>query len=60
MIEHTPITETAVLVGLITYRQDENRLRETLDELEFLLETAGGSSVKRFIQRLDKIGRAHV
>jgi GTP-binding protein HflX len=54
MIEHTPITETAVLVGLITYRQDENRLRETLDELEFLLETAGGSSVKRFIQRLDK------
>jgi GTP-binding protein HflX len=54
MIEHTPITETAVLVGLITYRQDEDRLRETLDELEFLLETAGGSSVKRFIQRLDK------
>ena len=54
MIEHTPITETAVLVGLITYRQDENRLRETLDELESLLETAGGSSVKRFIQRLDK------
>lgn len=54
MIEHTPITETAVLVGLITYRQDEDRLRETLNELEFLLETAGGSSVKRFIQRLDK------
>lgn len=54
MIEHTPLTETAVLVGLITYKQDENRLNETLDELEFLLETAGGASVKRFIQRLDK------
>jgi GTP-binding protein HflX len=54
MIEHTPITETAVLVGLITQKQDENRLHETLNELEFLLETAGGASVKRFIQRLEK------
>ncbi|MBW6492455.1 MAG: GTPase HflX [Lentimicrobium sp.] len=54
MIEHTPITETAVLVGLITYKQNENRLNETLDELEFLLETAGGASVKRFIQKLEK------
>lgn len=54
MIEHTPITETAVMVGLITQKQDENRLHETLNELEFLLETAGGEAVKRFIQRLDK------
>lgn len=54
MIEYTPITETAVLVGLITSKQDEDRLLETLNELEFLLETAGGKAVKRFIQRLDK------
>lgn len=54
MIEYTPITETAVLVGLITNRQDSERLQETLDELEFLLETAGGEAVKRFIQRLEK------
>ena len=54
MIEYTPITETAVLVGLITNRQDAERLQETLDELEFLLETAGGEAVKRFIQRLEK------
>jgi GTP-binding protein HflX len=54
MIEYTPITETAVLVGLITFRQDENRVQETLDELEFLLDTAGGRCVKRFVQKLDK------
>lgn len=54
MIENTPITETAVLVGLITGRQDEARVKETLDELAFLLETAGGEPVKRFVQKLDK------
>lgn len=54
MIDNTPITETAVLVGLITGRQDEARVTETLDELDFLLETAGGISVKRFIQKLDR------
>ena len=54
MIEYTPITETAVLVGLITFRQDETRVQETLDELEFLLDTAGGRCVKRFVQKLDK------
>ena len=54
MIEYTPITETAVMVGLITSQQNAERLEETLNELEFLLETAGGEAVKRFIQRLDK------
>ncbi len=54
MIENTPITETAILVGLITGRQDEARVKETLDELSFLLETAGGDPVKRFVQKLDK------
>jgi GTP-binding protein HflX len=54
MIDHSPITETAVLIGLITNRQDESRVNETLNELDFLLETAGGEARKRFIQRLDK------
>ncbi len=54
MIEITHITETAVLVGLITFRQDEARVHETLDELEFLFETAGGTAVRRFIQKLEK------
>lgn len=46
-------TETAVLVGLITKQQDERKTAEYLDELEFLAETAGAVTVKRFTQRLD-------
>lgn len=43
--------ETAVLVGLITPRQDERKTNEYLDELEFLAETAGATTVRRFTQR---------
>ena len=45
-------TETAVLVGLITHEQDEAKTKEYLDELEFLADTAGAVTVKRFTQRL--------
>lgn len=44
--------ETAVLVGLITKEQDENKTKEYLDELEFLADTAGAITVKRFTQRV--------
>lgn len=43
--------ETAVLVGLITPQQDEAKTKEYLDELEFLADTAGAITVKRFTQR---------
>ncbi len=43
--------ETAVLVGLITPRQDEAETKEYLDELEFLADTAGAITVRRFTQR---------
>ena len=43
--------ETAVLVGLITPQQNERKTKEYLDELEFLAETAGAQTVKRFTQR---------
>ncbi len=46
-------TETAVLVAIITKKQDERKTNEYLDELEFLAETAGAVTVKRFTQRLD-------
>ena len=46
-------TETAVLVGLITKDQDEAKTNEYLDELEFLADTAGAVTVKRFTQRLN-------
>lgn len=46
-------TETAVLVGLITKDQDEAKTKEYLDELEFLADTAGAVTVKRFTQRVN-------
>lgn len=45
--------ENAILVGLITPEQNEERVNEYLDELAFLAETAGLVPVKRFVQRLD-------
>lgn len=45
--------ETAILVGLITQKQDECKTKEYLDELEFLADTAGAVTVKRFTQRCD-------
>ena len=44
--------ETAVLVGLITPQQDEDKTKEYLDELEFLADTAGAVTVRRFTQRV--------
>ena len=46
-------TEYAVLVGLITPRQNEAKTNEYLDELEFLADTAGAVTVKRFTQRVN-------
>ena len=45
--------ETAILVGVITPQQNERKTKEYLDELEFLAETAGARTVKRFTQRLN-------
>ena len=46
-------TEKAVLVGLITPNQNEQKIKEYLDELAFLADTAGVEPVKMFYQRLD-------
>ena len=46
--------ERAVLVAIATQQQSKEKTDEYLDELEFLLETAGGVPVARFIQALDK------
>ncbi|MGN1253567.1 MAG: GTPase HflX [Prevotella sp.] len=43
--------ETAILVGLVTPQQDEAKTKEYLDELEFLADTAGAVTVKRFTQK---------
>ena len=46
-------TEKAVLVGLITPQQNEQKVKEYLDELAFLADTAGVETVKCFYQKLD-------
>lgn len=47
--EYTP----AVLIGIITPQQPEDRTREYLDELAFLADTNHIEPVKRFVQRLE-------
>lgn len=46
-------TEKAVLVGLVTPQQNEQKVKEYLDELAFLAETAGVEPVKQFTQKMD-------
>lgn len=45
--------ETAILVGLVTPGQDEAKTKEYLDELEFLADTAGAVTRKRFTQKVN-------
>lgn len=47
-----PTGEKAVLVGVITQQQNEKKSKEYLDELAFLVETAGAKPVKRFTQKV--------
>ena len=44
--------ENAILVGLVYKEQTETQVNEYLDELDFLAETAGAKTVKRFTQKL--------
>ena len=46
--------ETAVLVGIITQEQNEEKVSEYLDELAFLSDTAGAVVISRFTQKMDK------
>lgn len=46
--------EKAVFVGIITRNDEESKVMEYLDELEFLAETAGATRDKKFVQRLDR------
>ena len=44
---------TAVLIGIINFEQDEEKVKEYLDELEFLTHTAEAEALKRFTQKVD-------
>lgn len=50
----TENVEKAVFVGIITSNDEESKVMEYLDELEFLAETAGATRNKKFVQRLDR------
>lgn len=55
MLEKEKINfEKTVIVGIITQYQDEEKLEEYLDELEFLTYTAGGEVIKRFTQKMER------
>lgn len=51
-------TDKAVFVGIIKQDDDEAKVMEYLDELEFLAETAGAHGDRKFIQRVDKPDKA--
>jgi len=46
--------EKAILVGVVTQQQSEEKLEEYMDELEFLAYTAGATVHKRFSQKMQK------
>lgn len=54
MKQPSDIYERAILVAVCPGQQTLERTEEYLAELEFLLETAGGISVKKVVQRLDR------
>lgn len=53
-ISTAKIQEKAVLVGVILPSQKEQEITDYLDELDFLTETAGAITLKRFIQKVDE------
>ncbi|MBR4808941.1 MAG: GTPase HflX [Bacteroidales bacterium] len=50
--------EKAVFVGIIRKGEDERKIKEYLDELEFLADTAGLIGDKQFVQKVDKPEKA--
>lgn len=53
LIDTTPVTETAVLVGVIGRDQEESEVNEYIEELAFLTETAGAITMRIFTQKMD-------
>ncbi len=51
-------TDKAVFVGIIRQGDDEAKINEYLDELQFLAETAGAHGDKKFVQRVDKADKS--
>ena len=54
MNKEEAIFERIAVVSVIPQGTDERRVKENLDELEFLALTAGAKSEKRFTQKLER------
>ena len=56
MIESKSLTlEKTVIVGIVNSQQDPNQAKEYLDELAFLVHTAGGIVGQRFVQKMANV-----
>ena len=53
-----PSTEKAVFVGIVRQNDDERKIMEYLEELQFLAETAGAVGDKKFVQKVDRPDKA--
>ena len=53
-----PSTEKAVFVGIVKQNDDERKIMEYLEELQFLAETAGAVGDKKFVQKVDRPDKA--
>jgi len=53
LLEREFVVERTILIAVISQKQDERQVLEYLDELEFLAETAGAVTVKRFTQKVE-------
>ena len=51
--------KTAIMVGVISQQQDEEMVREYLDELKFLIDTWGAVTLKSFVQKMAKPDSKH-
>lgn len=52
--DHGKILKRSILVGIINQKQNETKMKEFMDELAFLAETAGSTPIKRFTQQLSR------
>ncbi len=51
--------KTAIMVGVITQNQDEEMVKEYLEELKFLIDTWGALTLKSFVQKMAKPDAKH-
>lgn len=59
LIETAVRQKTAIMVGVITQNQDEEMVKEYLDELKFLIDTWGAFTLKSFVQKMSKPDPKH-